>query len=90
MSVGIHHLARRADLWAELQDELKPVMTMSDGCPRLESLAQLPLLNAVLKEGLRISCPIRGHMPRIVPKGGWMYQDTWFPAGVSEQAQSQR
>ncbi|KAK1848829.1 cytochrome P450 4A10 [Colletotrichum chrysophilum] len=81
LSVGIHHLARRADLWVELQDELKPVMTMCDGCPRLESLAQLPLLNAVLKEGLRISCPIRGHMPRIVPKGGWTYRDTWFPAG---------
>ncbi|KAK2740854.1 cytochrome P450 4A10 [Colletotrichum kahawae] len=81
LSVGIHHLARRADLWGELQDELHPVMTISDGCPRVESLAQLPLLNAVLKEGLRISCPIRGHMPRIVPKGGWMYQDTWFPAG---------
>lgn len=50
--------------------------------PRIEALAALPLLNAVLKEGLRVSCPIRGHMPRVVPTEGWNYKGIHFPPGV--------
>ncbi|TLD33516.1 hypothetical protein PspLS_00244 [Pyricularia sp. CBS 133598] len=70
LSVGMHHLARQPDLWRELQEELRPTMDMFDGRPPVEKLAQLPLLNAVLNEGLRLSCPIRGHMPRVVPTTG--------------------
>lgn len=78
----MHHLARRPDLWSELQEELRPIMDMFDGRPQIEKLAQLPLLNAVLNEGLRLSCPIRGHMPRVVPSTGWTYRGTYFPPGV--------
>ncbi|KAK1985262.1 cytochrome P450 4A10 [Colletotrichum cereale] len=81
LSVGIHHLARLPHLWARLQNEIRPVMETLDGNPYIELLAQLPFLNAVIKEGLRVSCPIRGHMPRVVPAGGWDYGKTHFPAG---------
>lgn len=84
LSIGIHWLARSPDLWQQLQDELRPVMDDAvEFSPRIEMLAQLPLLNAVLKEGLRVSCPIRGHMPRVVPAKGWNYNGTHLPAGVT-------
>ncbi|KAF6806134.1 cytochrome P450 4A10 [Colletotrichum musicola] len=82
LSIGIHWLARSPDLWQQLQDELRPVMDAAKSSPRIEALAQLPLLNAILKEGLRVSCPIRGHMPRVVPANGWNYNGTQLPAGT--------
>ncbi|KAK1561471.1 cytochrome P450 4A10 [Colletotrichum navitas] len=81
LSIGMHWLVRSPDLWQQLQDELHPVMSTSE-MPRIGSLAMLPLLNAVLKEGLRVSCPIRGHMPRVVPSQGWNYKGTHFPPGA--------
>ncbi|OLN83441.1 putative sterigmatocystin biosynthesis P450 monooxygenase STCB-like protein 4 [Colletotrichum chlorophyti] len=81
LSIGIHHLTRQPELWKRLQDEVRPIMAENEGHPRLEALNQLPLLSAVIKEGLRVSCPIRGHMPRVVPAGGWQYKGTNFPAG---------
>ncbi|KAH8846999.1 hypothetical protein MCOR27_010896 [Pyricularia oryzae] len=81
LSIGMHHLARQPNLWRELQEELRPMMDMFDRRPQIEKLAQLPLLNAVLNEGLRLSCPIRGHMPRVVPSTGWTYRGTYFPPG---------
>ncbi|CCF35218.1 cytochrome P450 4A10 [Colletotrichum higginsianum] len=82
LSIGIHWLARNPDLWQQLQDELRPVMNSFEKPPRIEALAALPLLNAVLKEGLRVSCPIRGHMPRVVPTEGWNYKGIHFPPGT--------
>lgn len=85
LSIGLHHLARQPALWRQLQEELKPLMKASpDSRPSLGDLSCLPFLSAVIKEGLRISCPIRGHMPRVVPAGGWTYGDFYFPAGVSD------
>ncbi|KAK1998422.1 cytochrome P450 4A10 [Colletotrichum falcatum] len=82
LSIGIHWLARNPDLWRRLRDELRPLMDAAETSPRIEALAQLPLLNAVLREGLRVSCPIRGHMPRVVPSSGWNYKGTHLPAGT--------
>lgn len=70
--------------WQRLQDELMPFMTgNTNGRLNISELSTLPFLNAVLKEGLRISCPIRGHMPRVVPNSGWTYRSFHFPVGVS-------
>ncbi|KAK2030547.1 cytochrome P450 4A10 [Colletotrichum zoysiae] len=81
LSIGIYWLAQSPNLWQQLQDELRPHMSAHKTFPRIESLATLPLLNAVLKEGLRVSCPIRGHMPRVVPSEGWNYKGIHFPPG---------
>lgn len=78
----MHHLAKQPNLWRELQEKLRPIMDMFDRRPQIEKLAQLPFLNAVLNEGLRLSCPICGHMPRVVPSTGWIYRGTYFPPGV--------
>ncbi|KAF1843493.1 cytochrome P450 4A10 [Cucurbitaria berberidis CBS 394.84] len=41
----------------------------------------LPYLNAVVKEGLRISMANPTRLPHVVPLSGWTFKDTYFPAG---------
>jgi cytochrome P450 len=42
----------------------------------------LTYLNAVVKEGLRISMANPTRLPHVVPRGGWSFKDTHFPAGT--------
>ena len=42
----------------------------------------LPYLNAVVKEGLRISMANPTRLPHAVPAGGWTFKDIYFPAGT--------
>jgi cytochrome P450 len=41
----------------------------------------LPYLNAVVKEGLRISMANPTRLPHVVPTEGWTFKGTLFPAG---------
>lgn len=45
-----------------------------------EDVQALPYLTAVVKEGLRISMANPTRLPHVVPSGGWMFKDTFFPA----------
>jgi cytochrome P450 len=49
----------------------------------LDTLSELPYLNAAIKEGLRLCPPIPVMLPRIVPDGGDMVCGIWVPGGVS-------
>ena len=49
----------------------------------LASLRDLPYLNAVVSEGLRLCPPIPIMLPRLVPKGGDTVCGEWMPGGVS-------
>jgi len=40
----------------------------------------LPYLNAIVKEGLRLSMANPTRLPRVVPPGGWTFKGTYFPA----------
>ncbi|KAF9879627.1 hypothetical protein CkaCkLH20_03170 [Colletotrichum karsti] len=48
----------------------------------VDSLQQLPYLNAVLQEGLRVYNPAGAGMPRIVPPGGAEVCGEFVPAGT--------
>ncbi|KAJ5772901.1 hypothetical protein N7457_007797 [Penicillium paradoxum] len=50
---------------------------------RLSALVDLPYLNAVLTESMRIYPPIPSMLPRIVPQGGAMINDRYVPGNVS-------
>jgi cytochrome P450 len=42
----------------------------------------LPYLSAVVKEGLRISMANPTRFPHVVPREGWQFKSTNFPAGT--------
>jgi hypothetical protein len=50
--------------------------------PSLRELEGLPLIEACIKESLRVVCPPRGRLPRNVPSEGWHYRGTFFVPGV--------
>jgi hypothetical protein len=83
ISVALWHLLHKPDLYAHLHDELKTVMPDKESKPTLKQLESLPFLDACIKEGLRIACPPRGRLPRVVPSEGFRCHDQFFPAGVS-------
>lgn len=71
-------------LQARLEEEvgkLNPAFTDAD-------LEQLPLLNAVINETLRLYCAVPGSLPRVVPQGGATLGGYFIPEGstVSTQA----
>jgi cytochrome P450 len=47
------------------------------------STGNLPYLNAVINEGMRLCPPVVVGIPRIAPKGGDTVCDQWVPEGVS-------
>ncbi|TGO22395.1 hypothetical protein BPAE_0170g00060 [Botrytis paeoniae] len=49
----------------------------------IATLRDLSYLNAVINEGLRLTNPVPGGLPRVVPPGGDIYADTFVPAGTS-------
>lgn len=50
---------------------------------RYEKLSELPYLNAVIEEGLRIHPPVPTGLLRTVPKDGDTVDGFWVPGGVS-------
>lgn len=53
-----------------------------------KALSNLPYLNAVIEEGLRISPPIPSGLAHMVPPGGDTVCGEWLPEGVSRNHQS--
>lgn len=51
------------------------------------STANLPYLNAVIDEGMRLCPPVVIGVPRVVPQGGDTVCDRWVPEGVSFSSQ---
>ncbi|KAK0103828.1 hypothetical protein ONS95_005827 [Cadophora gregata] len=45
-------------------------------------LETIPLLEACVKEALRVAAPARGRHPRVVPPGGWTYKGRYLPEGT--------
>lgn len=73
--------ALRANLQKEL-DSAFPGMQDVDWVPSYHSLKDLPLLNAALKEVMRMRPTSSTGLERVVPKGGKRVAGKWFPAGV--------
>ena len=83
LAIGLYNLCKRPELYLKLQRSLRE-QTKENG-HRLDPL-QLEtnkLLDACLKESLRLACPVGGRLPREVPAGGWALDGHHIPAGVS-------
>ena len=65
-------------LTTEIRDTFQKEADMT-----VTSTANLPYLNAVIDEGLRLCPPVVIGIPRVVPEGGDTICDQWVPEGVS-------
>ncbi|PNP82141.1 hypothetical protein FNYG_04330 [Fusarium nygamai] len=88
VAIGLWHLLHKPDLYARLRAELKTIMPDKDSQPTLKELESLPLLSACIKEGLRITCPPRGRLPRVVPPEGLQCNGVFIPPGVMPKSWS--
>nr|BAD98713.1 putative cytochrome P450 monooxygenase [Fusarium graminearum] len=80
VSVALWHLIHQPDDYARLQDELRTIMPDVNSGPSLRELESLPFLEACIKESLRLACPVRGRLPRIVPPEGLEVNGFRIPA----------
>ncbi|RDW63132.1 cytochrome P450 [Aspergillus mulundensis] len=65
----------------QLENEIRGAFSSTEDIT-LEAVRNLPFLNAVIHEGLRLCPPLPWVLPRIVPEGGSVVCGTWLPAGV--------
>ncbi|CAH0045042.1 unnamed protein product [Clonostachys solani] len=75
---------KRPDLQARIEEE---VSTLGPA-PSDEALEQLPLLNAVIEETLRLYGAVPGNLPRVVPEGGVSLGGYAVPEGIEVETQA--
>lgn len=82
LSGCVYYLLRNPDKYSQLVAEIRGAFDKVSDI-KLSSIAELPYLNAVLTETLRIYPPIPAMLPRIVPEGGAVINGHYVPGGVS-------
>lgn len=83
----MNYLVQSTEKLAALKEEIRRRFP-SDESITLEALRDLPYLNAVIEEGLRLCPPIPWMLPRRVPCGGDTVCGVYLPAGVSSMSRS--
>lgn len=74
----MRNLVLYPEKYQRLKDEVAQNAELKTGAQDAQAL---PYLNAVVKEGLRISMANPTRLPHVVPAGGWTFKGTYFPAG---------
>ena len=72
------NLAFYTERYETLKEEIRSNAALGSDAQEVQAL---PYLNAVVKEGLRISMANPTRLPHVVPTGGWTFKSTYFPAG---------
>ena len=83
LMLATYYLLKQPDTYQSLKAELEAAWPNLQQPPSLRELEQMPYLNAVIKEGLRMSSGVVSGLLRIVPSLGATICDTFVPAGVS-------
>lgn len=87
LAIGIYNLCKRPELYLKLQNILREKTKENGERLGFLQLESEKLLDACLKESLRLACPVSGRLPREVPAGGWELDGHHIPAGVSSVRQ---
>ncbi|RYP10945.1 hypothetical protein DL764_000381 [Monosporascus ibericus] len=82
-SCAVHYLLASPDALAKLQAELDESATFIRGDFDYKRIKNLVYLNAVVKETLRLSSPVPGCLPRLVPDGGARVGTVYLPEGIA-------
>ena len=76
-------LAKQPKLQEKIRQELRDAGLFMEGTVlRYSDLENLPFLDAVVREGLRLHPAAPASLPRIVPKGGAELSGIWIPEDV--------
>lgn len=78
LSGTLFYLLQNPEIMKDLLTELRTTFKSVDDMG-LESLGRLPLLDAVIKEGLRVYPPTPIGLPRIAPVGGCTIGNYYLP-----------
>lgn len=76
-----YYLAKYPQLQESLRQEVKDAMSV-DGLPNWSKLAQLPLLDGILQETLRMHPPVPQGMGRNTPRTGAQIGNVFVPGDV--------
>ncbi|OHW94810.1 trichodiene oxygenase [Colletotrichum incanum] len=80
LATTMHYVLQQPELYEKLWEEVQHVI--GDSRPLFNDLDAFPLLDACIKEGLRLSCQVRARMPRVVPEDGWTFNGQFFKPGT--------
>lgn len=76
------YLLSDRNVYVRLQSELDAAFPNADAPLDSRTLTDLPYLNAVVDEGLRLGTPFPG-LRRVVPKGGVIIDEAFIPEGTT-------
>ncbi|KUI71583.1 Pisatin demethylase [Cytospora mali] len=82
----VYHVIRRPGLWERIRDEIDEADLSDPGTNKVLSYAEaqkLPLLQACIKEALRVFDPTPMGLPRVAGKGGVTIGGRSFPEGTT-------
>ena len=87
LTYAAYHLSQDPRLQAALRSELLTLHPNVDGfsgdLPSPASIDRLPLLDAIVKETLRLHAAAPGRQPRLTPEGGIQLHGFYIPAGTT-------
>ncbi|ROV86771.1 hypothetical protein VSDG_10203 [Cytospora chrysosperma] len=78
----LYHLYSDQDILARLRAELAIAHQGGDGQLAISDLEQLPFLNGVIREGLRLSPGLATRLARVAPDRDLFYNEWRIPAGT--------
>ena len=76
-------LSRHPEWQGRLQSELRALDSDESGAVSLNDLENCPVLDAVVRETLRVHPAASGRQERVVPAGGRTYSGVYIPAGTT-------
>jgi cytochrome P450 len=83
LMVGTYHLLKQPDKLQKLKTELSAAWpSLNEREPKLRDLENLPYLNAVIKESLRLASGVVSGLLRVVPSTGATIDGVAVPPGV--------
>ena len=84
LSGTTNYLVKSTTAYQKLTDEIRTTFARAEDM-NFKALADLPYLNAVIDEGLRMSPPSASGLAHLVPQGGDTVCGAWLPEGVSSK-----
>ncbi|KAJ5718130.1 hypothetical protein N7488_003776 [Penicillium malachiteum] len=82
LTFAIFNIIQSQEVQEKLREELKTVMPTPQSLPTWDQLKQLPYLNGVIYESIRLSTGLASRTPRIAPEETMVYKNFVLPPGT--------